>query len=324
MPKKILRLTLLLAGVLLTGTLGFMIIEGVPAIDAVYMAAISVTTVGFREVFPLSTAGRLFTIGFILTGLGIVFYIAQTLVEDTMEGRIRKILGRRKMEKNIARMSGHVIIAGFGRMGEIVCREIGRLGREFLVIEANPDRFAAAEERNYHVIQGNATAEEILKAAGIDKARIFISLLSDDADNVFTILTARELNPDMLIITRALDTINEKKLLKAGANRVVSPYALSSHRIVRIVEKPNVVDFFDVTLDTRNLSLDLEERTITADSEFVGQSLREATLRERFNSVVVAVRRNGSMRFNPAPDFVFEGGDILILLGERDKLGEIH
>jgi voltage-gated potassium channel len=317
---RLVTLGLLLLAVVAVGTAGYVLIAHSSALDALYMTVISVTTVGYREVFPLDAAGKIFTMVLIITGLGLVFYFLNTIIENTMEGRIRKILGRRKMEKNMSRMKGHVVVAGFGRMGEVVCRELWTAGVDFIVIDNAGPRFALAEERNYAVLNASAADEEVLKAAGIEKARVFISLLSDDADNILAVLTARDLNPALVIISRALDAANESKLLKAGATRVVSPYELSSHRIVRMVQKPNVVDFMDFLLSSPKYSLSLEERVIGERSDLNGKVIREAGFRERFDAIVVAVRRKGEMTFNPSPDFALQGGDILILLGEREGL----
>jgi len=321
--RKLLTLGLLLAAILVGGTAGYMVISGVSLLDALYMTIISITTVGYREIIPLTPSGKIFTIVVIVVGLGIVFYFLQTIVEDTLEGRIRKIFGRRKMQKNMARMDHHVVVAGFGRMGEVVCRELEEARVEFVIMENAPPRFAVAEERNYHVLNANAADEDALKAASLDKARVFISLLSDDADNILAVITAREINPGLVIITRALDSANEKKMYRAGANRVISPYELSSHRIVRMVEKPNVVDFFDSLLSSQRYKLSLEELVVGPGSEFNGRTIREAGFRERFNAIIVAVRRGGEMIFNPGPDLSMQSGDILILIAEPETLRAI-
>jgi voltage-gated potassium channel len=318
--KKILVLGTLVLIVIALGTVGYHTIAGGSLIDALYMTIITITTVGFKEAFPLTSVGKAFTIVLIVIGLGLVFYFLNTIIEETLEGRIRQIFGRRKMEKNIARMHKHVIIAGYGRMAEVVCRELEEADVEFIIIESSAQRFADAEERNYHVLNASATDEDVLRAAGIEKARVFVSLLPDDADNLFAILSARELNPDLSIITRALDAGNEKKLYKAGATRVVSPYELSSRRIVRMVQKPNVVDFFDFLLSSHKYTLSLEEKVIGETSDLVGRAIRDAGLRDRFNAIIVAIRRDGDMIFNPGPDITLKGGDILILIGEREAL----
>lgn len=318
--RKLLTLGLLLLAILFGGTAGYVIISGVSVLDALYMTIISITTVGYREIIPLTTPGKVFTIVLIVLGLGIVFYFLQTIVEDTLEGRIRKIFGRRKMQKNMARMERHVVLAGYGRMGEVVCGELAEAGVDLVILETSPQRFAAAEERNFHVLNANANDDEALRAAGLEKARVFISLLPDDADNILAVISAREINPGLIIITRALDSDNERKMLRAGANRVVSPYELSSHRIVRMVEKPNVIDFFDGLLSSRKYTLSLEELLVGERSEFKDRTIREAGFRERFNAIIVAVRRDGEMAFNPGPDLLIRQGDILILIAERETL----
>jgi len=322
--RKLLTLTVLLLAVVAVGTAGYVILTGSSFVDALYMTVISVTTVGYREAVPLTLPGKVFTMILIVLGLGLVFYFLQTIIEDTMEGRIRKILGRRKMEKNMAKMKNHVVIAGFGRMGEVVCRELAAEGAEFIIIENSPQRFAVAEEHDYPVLNASAADEDVLKAAGLEKARVFVSLLSDDADNIFAVLTAHEINPKLLIIARALDQINEKKLFRAGATRIVSPYELSSHRIVRMVQKPNVVDFFDFLLGAKDYRLSLEEVIVGESSGLRGKAIRDAGFRERFKAIIVAVRRAGEMIFNPSPDLVIETGDILILIGEKETLGGIE
>jgi voltage-gated potassium channel len=205
-------------------------------------------------------------------------------------------------------------------MAEVVCKELEEADVEFIIVENSPQRFAVAEERNYPVLNASATDEDALKAAGIEKARVFLALLPDDADNLFTILSARELNPDLCIITRALDMGNEKKLRKAGATRVVSPYELSSRRIVRMVQKPNVVDFFDFLLSSHKYTLSLEEKVIGETSDLVGTTIRDAGFRERWDAIIVAIKRGGEMIFNPKPDVALQAGDILILIGEREAL----
>jgi voltage-gated potassium channel len=318
--RKLLTLGLLILGLLVAGTGGYMLISGVSLLDALYMTVISITTVGYREIIPLTQSGKIFTIVLIVVGLGIVFYFLQTIVEDALAGRIRKIFGRRKMQKNMARMERHVVVAGYGRMGEIVCRELAETGADFVIMETSPQRFALAEERGLAVLNANAADEDVLKAAGLEKARVFISLLSDDADNILTVLTAREINPGLVIITRALDSANVRKMYKAGATRVVSPYDLTSHRIVRMVRKPNVIDFFDGLLASQKYKLSLEELEVGEGSEYNGRTIREAGFRERFNTIIVAVRREAEMIFNPGPDLVLRQGDILILIAEPETL----
>jgi voltage-gated potassium channel len=301
---------------------GYIIIEKVNFFDALFMTIISVTTVGYKEVFPLSSQGKLFTIFVIFSGLGIFLYSARLIAENTVEGKIRKILGRRKM-KTLLKMKNHIIIVGYGRMGEIVSKELNEKKVKFIIIEKNQNRFATAEAEGYNIILADATNEETLKRVSVEKAKTFISLLSSDADNIFTVLTTRELNPSIFIISRALDIANEKKLYKIGANRVVAPNLLASTRIVNTVLKPNVVNLIDIVTQSQNLSLSLEEITISEESYLVGKAIKESGLREKYNAIVIAVKRNDKMYFNPPPNLKFSSKDILIMIGEKDKLLKI-
>jgi len=315
-------LFLILIFLLIIDISGYILIEKVNFSDALFMTIISVTTVGYKEVFPLSTHGKLFTIFVIFTGLGIFLYIARLIVENTIEGRIRKILGRRKM-KTLSKMKNHIIIAGFGRMGEIVSNNLKEKRVKFVIIEKNQKRFAMAEAEGYNIILADATNENTLKRVSVEKAKTFVSLLSSDADNIFTVLTTRELNPSIFIISRALDIVNEKKLKKIGANRVIAPNLLASTRIVNTVLKPNVVNLIDIVTQSQNLSLSLEEITISEESHLVGKAIKESGIREKHNAIVIAVKRNEEMYFNPSPNLKFLPKDILIMIGEKAKLLKI-
>ena len=312
--SRVMILAAMLLVLLAVDTVGYILIEGAGTADAVYMTLISITTVGYREVFPLSQGGKLFTIFVILSGLGLVFTIATTVVEQSVEGRLRSILGRRRM-KALLNMKNHIVVAGYGRMGEIVVRELTEQGLECMVIELDEHRFALAEESGVRVLKADATREEVLEQCGIRRARAFISLLSSDADNVFAVLTVREMNPGLTRIARALDAHNEKKLRRIGAHRVIAPNLLSSKRIVNSVMRPNVVDLMDVLSQPTMLNLALEEITIDAESDLNGKSVRLSRLREDHEAMVVAIRRDSGMHFNPGPEEIFRIGDIVILLG---------
>jgi voltage-gated potassium channel len=278
--------------------------------------------VGYAEVFPLSTGGRLFTVWVIISGLGTFFYIVGTIAETAFEGNLRRILGRRKM-RMIKKMKDHVIVSGFGRMGEYVCRELKKKKMKFLIIENDPDRFAMAEELEYNVILGDATSEEALEKAGLEKAQTYISLLASDADNIYTAMAVREVNPHIIIISRALDTANEKRLYKVGANRVILPYELGSMRIINTVLRPNVVEFLDVMTYSPKISLSIEEITVKEDSSFVGKQIKNSGLREKYNIMLIALKRREEMFFNPPPSQDIQAEDILIVVGEKEKLLEL-
>jgi voltage-gated potassium channel len=314
---------LALAVVVIFDVNGYILIEHVHWVDALYMTFISITTVGYSEVFPLSSSGKLFTIWVIISGLGLFFYIIGAIAQNAFEGNVRRILGRRKMEI-LKRMKSHVIVAGFGVMSETVCKLLHQKKVKFVIIENSNERFAAAEELQYNVIMGDATSEEFLCSAGVRESKTFISLLPSDADNIFTVMAVRELNPDICIISRAMDTANEKRLYKVGANRVVTPYELSSRRIVNTVLRPNVVDFVDLMIHAPKLSLSLEEFTVRADSPFAGKVIRESGLRENYNIIVIGIKRNEEMVFNPSSEHDIQADDILILIGEKEKLLSLY
>ncbi len=321
--RQILALFGILMLIILVDVSGYMLIEHVDFSDALFMTVITITTVGYREVFALSSGGQMFTIWVIISGLGTFFYIAGSLAERLVEGNIKRLLGRSKM-KNINKLKDHVVIAGYGIMGENVCRELCKSTTQFVIIERDIERFAAAEEKDYHVMMGDATDDDILRQAGVEKAKIFISLLSSDADNVFTVMTAREVNPSIYIITRAMDSGNKNKLHKIGANRVVTPYELSARRIVNTVIRPNVVDFIDVMTYSPKIAISIEELTIYENSPFAGKKIKDSRLRDDYNIIVIAIKRKQDTIFNPASEETINPGDILILVGQKENLLRVN
>ncbi len=321
--QKIFLLFSLLTLIIFFDVTGYLLIENVKFFDAFYMTMISITTVGYREIFPLSMEGKIFTIWVILSGLVVFFYIAGTIVENAFELNVRRILGRRKM-KMLSKMKDHVIIAGFGVMGEHVCRELNQLKVKFSIIESQNSRFALAEELGFNVLLGDATNEEVLRSAGAENANTFISLLSKDSDNIFTVMAVRELNQSVCIISRAMDLTNEKRLYKVGANRVVTPYELGSRRIVNTVFRPHVVDFIDLMTFAPQMSLSIEELTVKSNSPLANKLLKTSGIKQNFNIIVLALKRNDIMHFNPSSNMEILPGDVLILIGEKDKLLNLY
>ncbi len=301
---------------------GYMLIEGANFSDSLYFTLINITTLGLHEVIPLSNYGRLFTGFVVLSGLSVFFYLNAMIQEIVVDSRIRTIFGRRRMRK-LSKLQDHVIIAGFGIMGENVAEALQLEGKHFVVIEKDPERFADAESRGYMVFNEDATTDANLLALNIRKASTFISLLNSDAQNMFTVLSARELNPNLFIISRSFEHGNINKLKKSGANIIISPYDLSSRRIVNTVIRPNVVNLIDLVTQSRDLSLTLEEMLIDEDSIIRNKKIRESGIKENSNAIVVAVKRGEDLNFNPSPDFVLEIGDILILIGDKSKISEI-
>ncbi|MBF0558093.1 MAG: potassium channel protein [Nitrospirae bacterium] len=323
-----LRKRLILSGVLIfliisLGTSGFIVIEGWNFLDALYMTIITLTTVGYSEVHPLTTEGRIFNIFLIIGGVGTVFYALSTGAKLVLEGELQELFGRKRLEKKIKEMNHHYVICGYGRMGTIICRELKAKKQKFVVVEKKPEKLQDNED--VLVMEGDATQDAVLKDAGIEKARGLISVLPTDAENLFVVLSARGLNPDLLIVARAVEEGSEQKLRRAGADRVISPYYIGGLRIAHTVLKPAVVDFIEFATKSGNIDLQMEEVTIVEDSKLVGLTLDESGIGRDLGIIIVAIRRNsGEMKFNPTSRITIKAGDTLIALGEIPKLAKLE
>lgn len=316
---------LLSQAVLWGGVIGYMTVEGWDFFKALYMTVISITTVGYGEVFGLSKGGRIFTIFLIMTSFGVLFYIATAFTQALIAGQIKAFFGRQKLERAIRRLKGHFILCGFGRIGSVVAKELAKEGVPFLVIERDPAVAKEAEEAGYLCVEGDATVDEVLRRAGIERARGIVATVSSDADNLYITLSARQLNSDLFILTRADSPDAERNLLAAGANKVVSPYFIGALRMANALLRPHVVDFIELAVHRRHLELQMEEVKVEDDSYFAGRPLRECGLRERFGVIVVAVKKaSGEAFFNPSPETTIERGDVLIVLGEGKGLKELE
>lgn len=327
MPRRSLLLTALGALVALNtvGTLGYMLIAGMSFIDALYMTVITLSTVGYREVQPLDTAARVFTMVLIVTGLGIVFYSASLVARDVIEGEIRRTLGRRRVQRQIAHMADHFIVCGYGRMGRIVCKELAAKPAAFVVVERDPDALRNLEEDQFPCVEGDATEDTILIEAGIQRARGLVAALSTDSDNVYVVLSARELNPNLLIVARAEDDRSERKLLHAGATRVVSPYVIGGHRMAHSLLRPAVLDVIDLATHYRSIELQIEEVSVAKGGFGDGLSVRDSGIREALGIIVIAIKKpSGEMLFNPAADVRLEAGDRLVVMGQTNSLRELE
>ena len=311
------RVLLFLFGALiLLDMTGYHLLTGADWLESLYMTIISITTVGFGEIVPLGRSGRLFTIFVILSGLSLFLYTTSLMVENT----VSTLMGRRS-RRRIERMKDHIIICGYGRMGESVARQMATVGtRRILILEQDPLRQQEAQDAGHEVLGGDATATETLLRAGVERAAGFVALLSTDADNIFTIMSARELNADIHLIARSYAPNSESKLLRVGADRVISPYELSARRITNSVLKPHVVSFIDLASETTGLSLSVEELTIHEHHQLSGRTIRDSGLREKHGAIVVAISRNGRMHYTPGPEETICPGDVLVLFGERQKL----
>jgi voltage-gated potassium channel len=311
-----------LVTVLVAGTAGYVVL-GFSLLDAVYQTVTTVSTVGFREVHPLGTGGRLFTIALILVGVATALYTFTLVLEAVVKGQIQEVLGRKRMERQIARMADHVIVCGFGRVGRNLAHYVGNAGQDVVVVENDPDR-ASAAEASAHVVRGDATSDEVLREAGIERARVLVTALTTDADNLFVTLTARSLRPDLFIVARARVESSEPKLAQAGADRVVNPQGIGGARMAAFVLQPHVAEFLDVVMHDGTLEFRLEEVRVPQGSPLAGRSLREARIRDSTGALVLALRDSGGeFTTNPPPETVLQAGQILIAIGTEGQLSAL-
>lgn len=306
---------------ILVGTLGYALLEGWSWHDALFMTVITLSTVGFGEVQPLTPVGELFTIVLIIMGVGGAAYTFSTVADYIVAGELRGFLRRQRMVRQIAQMDEHYIVCGYGRVGRQVAAELSASGSDVVVVENDLRETEDLEEREVVHIVGDATEDEILRQAGIATAKGLCTCLPDDAQNVFTVLTARTLNPNLIIIARSNASANDRKLRIAGANHVISPHVIGGHRMATQLLNPTVVEFMDVVMSTGSMELWVEEIVIRVGSSAEEKSLEESQLRNRTGASVLAVRR-GSGQLITAPDasFIMRAGDRMIVLGTPDQL----
>jgi voltage-gated potassium channel len=315
---------MLIVLVVLFGTIGYMVVEGWSAFDSLYMTIITITTVGYRELHVLSDEGKVFTMTLIVIGVGTILYTLNNAARIVIEGELRNIFGRRKVEKKIKGLRNHYIVCGYGRIGAVICKELRNEGASFIVIEKE-QMVTEIADHDILFLRGDATKDEFLKEAGIEHAKGLISVLPTDAENLYVVLTARVLNPELKIVARAGEEGSEQKLLRAGADSVVSPYHIGGLRIAHTVLKPAVVDFIEFATKSGNIDLRMEEIYVNEKSEITGMTLDECGIGRELGIIIVAIKRSGGdMRFNPTFRTTIKPGDVLIALGERSKLSVLE
>ncbi len=323
--KRLVLSAALIALIVSFGTIGYMGIEGWDFIDSLYMTIITLTTVGFKEVNDLSLSGRIFTIVLLIGGVGTVFYTLGIGAKIVVEGELQEVYGRRKLEKKLKDLRDHYIVCGYGRMGKIVARELRHEKLKFAVIEKNEVILDSDEKNGALIIQGDATSDDLLKRVGIERAKCLISVLPTDAENLYVVLSARGLKPELLIVARAGEEGSEQKLLRAGADRVVSPYHIGGLRMAHSVLKPAVVDFIEFATKSGNIDLQIEEITIREGSQLVNHSLDECGIGRDLGIIIVAIKqKTGEMKFNPTFRTAIQAGDTLIAVGETSKLAVLE
>jgi voltage-gated potassium channel len=322
LPRRFWVLIFLPSALVVIGTVGYHILEeDYSLFDGLYMTIITLSTIGYGETHPLSARGRLFTICLILSGVFTFAYSASEIIRSIVSGEMASYLERQKMQRALSHVHDHIIVCGYGRMGRLVCKEFARLQKPFVVIDVNE-----AQMREFQIplgiaLVGDATSDVMLKEAGIERAKSLVTVMASDADNLFTTMSARLLNPKLMIVARVEDIQNEEKLRRAGANRVVSPYHIGGTRVAHAVLKPTVVDFIELTTRTEHIELQLEEARIGNASTLAKRTLRESRLMADHHVIIVAIKKaTGHMLFNPPPDTLLEIGDILVAMGSRAHL----
>jgi voltage-gated potassium channel len=309
--------------VMVVGTIGYHFIEGWPWFDGFYMVVTTLTTIGYQEVHPLSHAGRVFNVFVILAGVSLVFLGIGSLTQALLEFELQSFFGRRRMEREIGRLEGHYIICGMGRVGRSVARELARKPASFVVIENSETKRQRYVGESWLVVMGDATQEQTLRQAQIERARGLIAATTTDATNLYIVLTARGLNPKLKIIARASEDSAEKHLLTAGADSVVSPYSFAGQRIAQSLLRPHVVSFLDTATTHLGMDLEIGEIQVTTDSVFAGKTVETSRIRQDRGVIILAIKRQEGMRFNPAPDERILPNDCLIAMGEPSQLRQL-
>jgi voltage-gated potassium channel len=320
-PRHFLIIVALLAFIIAAGTIGFEIIEGWSFMDALYMTVITIATVGYQEIRPLGDTGRLFNMILIFFGLGTTTYVAASVVRFMVEGRIRAIMGRRRLDRRIDRLKGHYIICGYGRIGRILCQTLQQKPVALVAIEKSAELIPLMEQDRVLFVQGDSTSEEVLQRAGIARAKGLVAVLGTDTDNVFLVLTARQLAPQLMIIARASREDSKSKLRAAGANIVESPYEMGAFRLAQRIMRPAVTSFLDSAFSEVRKDIQMEELTVSGTSPLAHLSLKDSGIRQKFNLIIIAIKStDGDMLFNPSFETTIRPGDTVIAVGEMDNL----
>jgi voltage-gated potassium channel len=323
--RRLLVAALLLPALLVLGVAGYMLIEGWSFLDALYMTVTSVTTVGFREVKPLSDGGRIFTIFLILFGVGVAFYILTTLVATVVEGDLGLALGVRRMKGRIDALRDHYILCGFGRVGEEIAREFTARKVPFVIVESNPESLERARKKDYHlIVEGDAATDAALLEAGIRHARCLLAASDSDAGNTYIVLTAKALNPRLFVVARAGQPVSEERVRRAGADRVISPYSIGGRRMALSSLQPLVVDFIDSLAAGRHGEQILAELEVTEESGLAGRTI-EGCFQSCPGATVLALQKaTGPIQVGPRASTVLEAGDRLMVLGDEEDLAALR
>ncbi|MBW2664956.1 MAG: potassium channel protein [Deltaproteobacteria bacterium] len=323
-PSKQLTLALVvLIALTLLGTLGYVLIEGMSPLDALYMTVITLSTVGYAEPVPLSDVGRLYTIGLIVLGIGTAFYAIGALTAFVIEGRLREILEKRSMERTIASLRNHVIVCGFGRFGKSVSEHLRQAKSMVVVIDHDPSVETACTALGCTFLLGSALDDAVLARAAIDRAAAIVAAIPSDSDNVFIALSARDANPDIAIHARAETDAGIRRLRMSGASQIIAPHRLGGQRIANAIVRPGVVEFLELSAPGDGAAVDLEEVVLSTGSRLIGKALEDLQPLGMPLAVIAIKRGSDSLKIRPAADEVLREGDRVVVVGDHDVLGRL-
>ena len=310
--------------IIFTGTAGYMIIEGWRFLDAFYMTIITISTVGYREINQVGDLGRIFTVIVVFTGVGFSLYIAGAVVQFMVEGRMRIILGRRMLDQKINRLKNHYIVCGYGRIGRVICRNLRRKPLDVVAIDKSPDLIPVMDGDGILYVAGDAADEANLVKAGIKRAKGLIAALATDMDNVFLVLTARQLAPELIIMARASQEAVKSKLQAAGADSVESPYEMGAVSMAQHIIRPTVTNFLNLAFAHKRKDIQMEEIPVSESSKLVNVQLKDSGIRQNYNLIIIAIKKpDGDMLFNPSFEAAISPEDTVIAVGEEENLQKL-
>ena len=321
LPRRIGMLLLAIALVLCAGTTGYVLIEGYPWFDAIYMAATTMTTVGYMEIHPLSPAGRAFNLGYVLASVSLLLTSIGVMTQIAVESQFGNVIGRRRARKMIDKAANHYIVCGFGRVGRGAAKELKSSGLEVVVIDRRDDRVEWAIKSGFLALAGDSTRDETLREAGVERAKGMVVALATDADNLFALISAKGINPQLRVAARAAEDDTERKMRQVGADEVFAPYRMTGVRLAQALVKPHVFQFLDFATSSLGMEVYMEQLAVSGQSDLAGKTLAELNVRRELKVIVLAIRRaGGAMVFNPGAESRIEEGDSLIVMGEQDPL----
>jgi voltage-gated potassium channel len=325
LKRRFLYIGLAILTALAGGTAGFVLIESYPPLDAFYMTLTTITTVGYQEIRPLHQAGRIFNSFLIVYGVTTMFFAIGAMTQAVVEMELPELFGKRRVKRMIEKLENHYILCGFGRVGRAAAFEFKQAGVPFVLVDRNPERVERAIREEMLALNADSTRDQTLLEAGVTRARGLIAALATDADNLFVILSAKNLNPQLKVAARAGEEEAEEKLRRAGAEVVFAPYSNAGHQLALSLLRPHVVQFLDVATRSVGLDVGIEQVRVAASSEFVSRSLKQLQVRRELGVIVLAIRKaDGQMLFNPPADAVIEADDYLIVMAEHQALRRLE